>query len=292
MGTDNGASQAAGAGTADQLASRISRRNLLDELNMMLTSPYYFLNIMLTSLYVVFREYYRHKPIQQGMLFFGEVRDYESWERYVGFLCGCYGAFRFIKARSRMAGLTSLLDFAQLFVGIMAMVCSPILLAYLVLAYALIYLLIPQPMYPLADVMEPLTPEHLAEDVRKPGTDVTWVVYYYAPWHPACRHMAPELADLARRYGGTDKLKFAMLDVGEYSKAATRLGIELSPVSQQLPTMALYEKGEEVARLPAKKAGGAGFRAGGFKAKDAIRALELDMRFTRAMQKSVEKKGQ
>ncbi|EFJ43081.1 hypothetical protein VOLCADRAFT_96764 [Volvox carteri f. nagariensis] len=290
MANDTAAVQAAGGIADGPSSSRIAKRNPLYELNMMLTSPYYMLNIMLTSLYVVFREYYRHKPIQQGILFFGEITDYDSWERYVAFLCGSYGAFRFVKARSRLQGLTALLDFAQLFVAIMAMVCSPILLAYLVLAYGLIYLLIPQPMYPLNEVMDLLTPERLMEDVKRSGTDVTWVVLYYAPWHPACRHMAPDVADLARRYG-TDKLKFACLDLGEYSKTAEKLGIELSPVSQQLPALVLYEKGEEVVRIPQKKTSGSLYAAG-YKAKDVIRAMELDMRFTRAMQKSVEKKGQ
>ncbi|GIL64870.1 hypothetical protein Vafri_18701 [Volvox africanus] len=293
MAADVGAGQAAGgsaAGVPSSLPCRIYKRNPLTELNMMLSSPYYMLNIMLASLYVVLREHYRYKPIRQGILFLGEVTDFESWERYVAFLCGCYAAFRFIKARSRLQGLTALLDFSQLFVAIMAMVCSPVLLAYLVIAYGLVYLLFPQPMYPLNDVMDPLTPDQLAEDVKKPGTDVTWVVLYYAPWHSACRYMAPDIADLAGRYG-TDKLKFAMLDLGEYSKSAAKLGIDLSPVSQQLPTIALYEKGEEVTRVPQKKGSGALYAAG-YKTKDVVRVMELDMRFTRAMQKNGEKKVQ
>lgn len=288
MATDN-ASEAAGAAGLNASASRIVKRNPLNELNMMLGSLYYLMNIMLTSLYIIIREHYRYKPIRQGILFFGELTDYDSWERYVSFLCGCYGAFRFIKARSRLQGLTALLDFAQLFVAIMAMVCSPIIFTYLVLAYGLIYLLVPQPLYPLHDVMDQLTPDRLTDEVKKPGSDVTWVVLYYAAWHPVCRCMAPDLADLAGRYS-TEKLKFGMLDLGEYSKAASKLGIDLSPVSQQLPTLVLYEKGEEVVRVPQKKANGS-LHAAGYKAKDVVRTMELDMRFTRSMQKIGEKKA-
>ncbi|KXZ56887.1 hypothetical protein GPECTOR_1g80 [Gonium pectorale] len=192
-----------------------------------------------------------------------------------------------MKARSRLAGLTSLLDYTQLFVGIMAMVCSPVLFAYLLAAYGLIYLLFPQPFYPIYDILSPLTPESLVEDVKKPGTELTWVVYYYAPWHAGCRHMAPEIVDLAARYA-TDKLKFAELDLGEYSKLASTLGIDLSPISQQLPAVLLYEKGEEVVRLPVKKGG----RGGAFKAKDIVRVMDLENRHARLASKSSEKKSQ
>ncbi len=46
----------------------------------------------------------------------GDMTDFPSWERYVAFLCGMYGAFRAYKARSKLASLAALLSFGQLFV--------------------------------------------------------------------------------------------------------------------------------------------------------------------------------
>ncbi|KAG2446210.1 hypothetical protein HXX76_000802 [Chlamydomonas incerta] len=224
------------------------------------------------------------------MLFVGEVNDFESWERYLAFLCGMYGLFRAYKARSRQAAIAALVDYAQIFVAVMSLVCSPFLLAYYVLAYSLIYLLFPQPMLPLHERVEKLTPEGVLEDVRAPGCDTTWVIYHYAPYHRECRLVAPVVADLAARYG-TDRLRFGALDVGEFTKTAQRLGLDLSAVSTSLPALILYEKGEEVARLPYKRGSG-GLAGAGWGAKDAAKALELDMRYTRSLQKAEGKKGQ
>ncbi|KAG2440463.1 hypothetical protein HYH02_010345 [Chlamydomonas schloesseri] len=225
------------------------------------------------------------------MIIFGEVDDFEGWERYAGFLCGMYGLFRAYKARSRQAGIAALVDYAQIFVAVMALVCSPFLLAYYVIAYGLIYLLFPQPMLPLHERLEKLTPEMVLDDVRQPGCDTTWIIYHYAPYHRECRLVAPVVADLAARYG-TDRLKFAALDVGEFTKTAQRLGLDLSAVSTSLPALILYEKGEEVARLPYRRGSG-GLAGAGWGAKDVVKAFELDMRYTRSLQKASEgKKGQ
>eukprot|EP00198_Chlamydomonas_reinhardtii_P013389 XP_001702726.1 predicted protein [Chlamydomonas reinhardtii] len=257
----------------------------------MLGSGYYALNIALTATYVVVRENYRHKPLaSQNMLIFGEVNDFESWERYLGFLCGMYGLFRAYKARSRQAAIASLVDYAQIFVAVMALVCSPFLLAYYVIAYLLIYLLFPQPMLPLHERLDKLTPEAVLDDVRTPGCDTTWVIYHYAPYHRECRLVAPVVADLAARYA-TDRLKFGALDVGEFTKTAQRLGLDLSAVSPSLPALILYDKGEEVARLPYKRGRG-GLAGGGWTGKDVVKAFELDMRYTRSLQKAEGKKAQ
>ncbi len=165
----------------------------------------------------------------------------------------------------------------------MAMVCSPVLLTYYITLYCIMYLLLPQPEAPsLHEHLEHLTPEGLAEDVKAPGSETTWVVLYYTSYSAPCRQMSWDLADLAARYA-TDRLKFAVLDVGEYYKTAAKLGIDLTPYNPQLPTVVLYEKGEEVMRMPKKQ--GSSIWGSGFKARDVVRSMELDMRYTRSLAK-------
>ncbi len=76
-----------------------------------------------------------------------------------------------------------------------------------------------QPFYTLLDSkrVEFITPAKLQEDVRSKDGDCAWVVLLAAPWHSACRVMAPVFTDLAERYA-TDRLRFVVLDVGEFSK--------------------------------------------------------------------------
>ena len=40
-----------------------------------------------------------------------------------------------------------------------------------------------QPMLPLHERLDKLTPEAVLDDVRTPGCDTTWVIYHYAPYH-------------------------------------------------------------------------------------------------------------
>lgn len=62
-----------------------------------------------------------------------------------------------------------------------------------------------------------------------------------------CRHAYPLFAELSNRYA-TDKLHFAKLDVGVWPHIARQLGMDLSAVSSQLPTVVCFEKGEETGR--------------------------------------------
>ncbi|KAG2497919.1 hypothetical protein HYH03_004183 [Edaphochlamys debaryana] len=266
------------------------RRGIVDDFNFLLSSNYYGLNVLLTSTYVLIRAAYANEPLNQTL--FGQgIQDFASWERYVAFICGSYVFFRLFKARSRLAALILALDFIQIFVGVMAFSCNPMLFGHLAAAYLLIFLLFPKPVFPLHEYLEQCTPESMAEDVKQPNTDITWVVYFYTPYHTNCLAMDPVMADLSFRYA-SDKLRFGMMDVGEFNRAAVKLGLDVALGSPQMPTVALFEKGEEVARLPQKRAGGSGLYYEKWGLKDAVKVLELDARFAKASAKAGDKKGQ
>ena len=255
------------------------------------SSAYYVLNVGLAALsYAAIRATYADRPVWQGTILTVEIDDFRSWERYFFFLCMGSGFAKGWRCRSLDGAVWTMMSFMQLFVALMAGVSDMVALAHLLIAYVLIYLLFPHPAYPLHDVLEHLTPEAFVESVKGPGlegSDVGWVVFFYADWHPHSRHMASMAAQLASRYS-TDKLKFGMLDVGEFRKFAAKVDIELSPFSAQLPTFALYEKGEELTRLPKRQ--GSKVLGSDFRMKDVARLLELDMRRARSLQKAVDKK--
>lgn len=255
-------------------------------------SDYIVLNVVLLSSYALIREHFLDGPVYEGQLFHLDIRDFRSWERYFGFLCAGSAFTRAWRARSADAGIANVLAFAQLFILLMAMVCSRVLLAHLVIGFALVYLIFPQPVYPMHDVLEHLTPEAFLETVRgtaaaAEGSDTVWVVCFHAGFHSGSRKMAAVIAELASRYA-TDKLRFGAIDLAEFRTFAPKVDIELSPTSGQLPTIALYERGEERARVPKKQAGK--LYGHDFRAKDVVRTLELDMRHARSLKKSADKK--
>jgi hypothetical protein len=81
-------------------------------------------------------------------------------------------------------------------------------------------------------------------------------------------------AELANRYA-SDSLCFYKLDVSTWLNVAISAGItELSGASPQLPTVVVFEGGEEKARLPDPKAGKSSLSK-----LDLIKHLSLDVRY-------------
>jgi hypothetical protein len=81
-------------------------------------------------------------------------------------------------------------------------------------------------------------------------------------------------AELANRYA-TDQLCFYKLDVSTWVNVAASLGInEFSSASPQLPTVVVFEGGDEKARLPDPRAGKTSFTK-----LDLIKHLSLDVRY-------------
>lgn len=102
--------------------------------------------------------------------------------------------------------------------------------------------------------------EWTREDAR-----VRWVVLFRADWSQRSLHLEPTFADLSLTYAEKaaadddkgdddtrDDVRFAVVDVGRFPSVAERLGIRLDLVGaqSQVPSVVLFERGEERARLP------------------------------------------
>ncbi|KAM8848605.1 thioredoxin-related transmembrane protein 2-A [Synchiropus picturatus] len=86
--------------------------------------------------------------------------------------------------------------------------------------------------------------EELQSDSR-----VTWIVEFYANWSSDCQSFAPVFADLSLKYNCAG-LRFGKVDVGRYGDVSERYKVSTSPLSKQLPTLALFQGGHEIMRRP------------------------------------------
>ncbi|KAL4095449.1 hypothetical protein PRIC1_008823 [Phytophthora ramorum] len=62
-------------------------------------------------------------------------------------------------------------------------------------------------------------------DAMLQDSNVVWLVDYYAPWCPHCRHFAPEWERVANFYTKTDKVKVGAVDCTKNSEICNKEGI-------------------------------------------------------------------
>lgn len=251
-----------------------------------LLCDYYVLTALVVATYAPLRMRYESVGVRQHGLAFQAIRDFGSWERHVAATMLLSAIWRWKKSRSVDRGVAYLTLLAQLSVLIVAYVCDVYVFLTYLLAFAVIFLLFPVPMHDWSTHIEDLSPVTFKEQVADPATagasDVAWVVVFYSDSHRGCRQMASMFAGLAAHYR-SDKVRFAKLDVGEWPDTAVQLDLDGSNASVGLPAVALYEKGEEKARLPRRTAGGKAMPSE-FQRADVVRAFELDMRLARSLQ--------
>lgn len=95
------------------------------------------------------------------------------------------------------------------------------------------------------------TDENFAEDVLRAEKLV--IVDFYAEWCGPCKMMAPSIDELAEELKDTHIV--GKINVDEAHETATKYGI------QSIPTVILFNKGEEINRLI------------GFQSKEALKAM-------------------
>nr|EGQ40111.1 MAG: thioredoxin [Candidatus Nanosalinarum sp. J07AB56] len=71
------------------------------------------------------------------------------------------------------------------------------------------------------------------------GDGETWIVDFYADWCGPCQQLEPIYEDVSEEYSD---INFGRVDMDENSSIATEVGVKA------LPTLVVFEEGEEVAR--------------------------------------------
>lgn len=116
-------------------------------------------------------------------------------------------------------------------------------------AVAALFVSVPQPEYEGPTKVEYFTPGSFQDLVVDGRADCGWVVQFYAGWAHSCRHIEPLMAALSNKYSSKD-LRFGKLDVGRWPHLAEKHKVSVGVTSKQLPTIALFQGGDELGRIP------------------------------------------
>lgn len=215
----------------------------------------------------------------------GETEVFFSrWEWQAGITFASMAAWRVRKESSCLdAAIFSASLFTQLFVCFMSFLISKALFLTYAIAFFLAFLILRQPDPDNSDKsVEAFTPTVLQQRTRgdqvKPGQAV--IVLFHADFSLASHHAICQFAEIARDYR-SEQTVFATLDIGQWrnSPLLSLLHIDVSAASPSLPSIILWEKGEEQSRLPRKYMSSGGF----INRSTIIAAFELDMRRARAL---------
>ncbi|MEW5303293.1 MAG: hypothetical protein WDW38_001618 [Sanguina aurantia] len=248
---------------------------------------YYIFNAIILSTYALLRWRFQDSPLPTA---FGvrlyEVNDFNMFERHASLTCIAMMIWHSSKARCLDAAVSSVTSYSQLFVLGMAFAANKALFLYYGLAFLTVFLLFAEPIHAkFAAAWEEMLPDRfnrIVAGLDPDSADVTWVVLFYAPFSSVFRQLSAPLTEIASRYK-TSNLRFVRIDVGEFNALATKIGIEVAGRSVQMPTVALYEKGTELARMPSRSGSGNKWQGKDFTKQDVVAKFELDMRFARAM---------
>lgn len=125
--------------------------------------------------------------------------------------------------------------------------------------------------------------ERVTTTTRRKDADVAWVVMFYADWSPSCAHLDPTFAAISRDFT-TSTLRFAKVDLGRWPQVAKQHSINLDAFgsASQVPTIILFEKGEERARLPQLYEDGGRVTGSRMRRVDIVKGFELDVRYAKS----------
>jgi len=110
-------------------------------------------------------------------------------------------------------------------------------------------MLLPEPTYKGPQKISYFSEISLAEQLAQ-DTCVVWMVTFYAAWSPSCINLQSIFTKLSADYT-LPNLRFGKIDVGRYAEVAKEYHINTSSLSRQLPTIIMFQEGEELVRVPA-----------------------------------------
>lgn len=213
-------------------------------------APYYVCNAVALLMYVPIRYYqsseallqrenFLNLPLEQEIVFLALV----SWLLNYRKKATADGVIALFFMYGKIAVLASLYYLDITLFGWYMVVCLVLFVA------------VGQPRYDGASNVVELNPAAVEKLVKKAaksskkGWQNSWLVFFYAEWSDSCVEHEPMLADLSLRYS-SKMLQFGRVDVNKWPDLAVENRINVSTSSWQLPTLILFQAGEEVMRLP------------------------------------------
>ena len=197
-----------------------------------------------------------------------------TWEKQVGASALAVLGTKFVRRENLDAWLADAFAYGKSAVLVLAYFADETRasVAWTAVAFAILYVYLPHPRHRGATRAIEMTPARFDAEVTKKewtreDARVRWVVLFRADWSQRSLHLEPTFADLSLTYAEKaaaadaaaaddddtrDDVRFAVVDVGRFPSVAERLGIRLDLVGaqSQVPSVVLFERGEERARLP------------------------------------------
>jgi len=207
-----------------------------------LLNAHYISDILLASLYFILK----HIPGVCNVLFYScklELREYE-WLT----LLACVVVLK----NRRTGNFAEYMSTACLFTKTLSVVCF---FNYSV-SYGLLFILLclahvmflPKPVYKGPEAMVYFRGPNLCDEIKR-DKSITWMITFYTSWSPKCVSFAPVFSELSNEYK-LDNLQFGKIDVSRYPDIAEKYGVNTGALSRQLPTVILFQNGEEADRRP------------------------------------------
>ncbi|XP_022085871.1 thioredoxin-related transmembrane protein 2-like [Acanthaster planci] len=216
-------------------------------------SAFHLLNGLLSISFLVLRLF---RPFCSTLFANADTPCGLDWnETNVLFFLGCILVVKNRKLPSFREYLAKMFMFGK--------VANAVLFFYADFRYAILYVVLalvvlivfPEPIYCGRQNVTYFNSSTLEEELTS-SPRVTWLIEFYTPWSGRCQRFAPVFADLSLSYSH-NHLKFGKIDVGRYTDVAKKYKVDVSSLSQQLPTLVLFEGGKETLRKPGRNSKGA-----------------------------------
>lgn len=215
----------------------------------LLTKPYYWVNILLSVSYLLAKK----TPGICAYLFTPKESECELDSRETEIL---FFLAIVVMIRTRKTGSVTMINYLTSSF-IYTKIANLILWAYADYLYGVVFgviftitaLVLPEPTYSGPENVTYFRSDLALDDELENDKSVAWIVAFYTVWNPACVNFAPIFSELSAEYC-LENLRFGKVDVGRFHETGKKYHVSDSSLSRQLPTIILFKNGKEVLRRP------------------------------------------
>jgi thiol-disulfide isomerase/thioredoxin len=217
-------------------------KNLTSKLKT-LSHVHYITNVLLASSYFLTK----NLPVVCDTLYESCVLEWRELEILM-LLC-IFVAVKTRKAATWLQFFSSMCTFSKAANIILYWREGPVHVIAFSLLWFLHFVFLPQPVYKGPQNVAYFRGAHLENEIKRDDR-ITWLVCFYASWSSKSNDFAPVFAELSNKYGDLDNFKFVKFDCNLFPEFAKKFSINTTTFSKQLPTLVMFQKGQEVKRRP------------------------------------------